>query len=258
MRRAETVLLAYFGYLVVAASVARVPWPRRLATASAALATAGMTLGMAHAPVAPPVRDWYPALGLALGYWLPRALYPGPNRRQEALLARADRWLARWGPLARVHVRPRLRSWLELAYLLAYPMVPAGALVAARAGGTAAGDRYWSVVLCAVFPCYGMLPWVATRTPRALEGVAPRSGMAWINHRVLGLVSHGQNTVPSGHAAAAVAAALALTATSVPMAAAFAVLAIGVTAGSVLGRYHFAADAAAGVAVAIVAWAAAR
>jgi membrane-associated phospholipid phosphatase len=73
--------------------------------------------------------------------------------------------------------------------------------------------------------------------------------------RVLRSVSVGWNTFPSGHAAASVATALAVGARMPVAGAVFGVIAIAICIGSVTGRYHYAADAAAGVVFAVAAFA---
>ena len=105
-----------------------------------------------------------------------------------------------------------------------------------------------------MFGCYGVLPWVPTRPPRAIEG-APRqsSGLVRrINLQVLGVASVQLNTFPSGHAAASLATALAVGA-RLPLAGVLlGVLALAIAIGSVVGRYHYAADALAGAALALI------
>jgi membrane-associated phospholipid phosphatase len=102
-----------------------------------------------------------------------------------------------------------------------------------------------------------MLPWVQTRPPRRLEPGPPwRSSLRFFNVRLLGETSIGANTVPSGHAAEAVAAALLVSDAPWPVAASMWLAALAVSAGAVLGRYHFAFDAVAGWAVALAVWAA--
>ena len=63
------------------------------------------------------------------------------------------------------------------------------------------------------------------------------------------------NTFPSGHTAGVLAAALAVGAHLPPAGAALGVIALGVAVGSVVGRYHYAADAITGAAVALAAFA---
>ena len=75
-----------------------------------------------------------------------------------------------------------------------------------------------------------------------------------LNVRVLGVVSNQLNTFPSGHAAASLATALAVGA-RLPLAGfALGLLALAIAIGSVVGRYHYAADALAGIALALIAF----
>ena len=79
-------------------------------------------------------------------------------------------------------------------------------------------------------------------------------GIRRFNLAVLRHVSTGVNTLPSGHVAASVAAALAV-APVIPAAGAVAVvLALSIALASVLGRYHYAVDAILGAVVAVVAF----
>jgi membrane-associated phospholipid phosphatase len=112
----------------------------------------------------------------------------------------------------------------------------------------------------AVFGCYGVLPWLPTRPPRAVEGapVRPSGLVKRLNLLVLGVASVQLNTFPSGHVAASLATALAVWA-SLPLAGlALGLLAVAITLGSVFGRYHYAADAVAGVALALIGFAISR
>jgi membrane-associated phospholipid phosphatase len=72
--------------------------------------------------------------------------------------------------------------------------------------------------------------------------------------RLLGATSIQVNTFPSGHAAEALAATLLLLGAPWPIAAGMFLNALAISAGTVFGRYHYAADAIAGWAVAIVVW----
>ncbi len=117
--------------------------------------------------------------------------------------------------LARFERRaPRaLLEYLELAYLLCYAVVPAGYACLVLAGHDAEGNRpFWSVVLLAAFTCYGLLPWLPTRAPRAIEPSrgAIRSSIRRLNLAVLNRASVQWNTFPSGHTAASLATALAV------------------------------------------------
>jgi membrane-associated phospholipid phosphatase len=252
--------LAYLLYLLGLAWTR--PLPRRALVTTVALADIAWLAWLAtrHGPAWDVVRDWQPLLQILLGYWLSGAFFVKPMPAVEAWLARSDRWLfERAGLGAAIERSPRVvLEILELAYLSVYFVLPLGFAAALRLDPGVDTARYWSVVMAAELGCYGVLPWVQTRTPRALgdhlhierRPVAVR----WLNSLVLRHGSIQVNTFPSGHAAGAVATALAVGSVAPAAGAVFGVVAAGIIIGSVVGRYHYAADSVAGVIVAVAAW----
>jgi PAP2 superfamily len=192
---------------------------------------------------------------LLAGYWLSGMFFRAPQAWLEQwLLASdltigADRWLAR---------TPRwIAELLEASYAADYVVIGGGAIFAATAGVDAVA-YYWSLVLTSELACYVMLPWLRSRPPRVLEGDrGPRpSGRSLrrLNAAILDRASVQANTIPSGHVAGAVAAALGV----MPIAATVGwgvMAAAGLIAiAAAAGRYHYFVDCAAGVAVALLAW----
>jgi membrane-associated phospholipid phosphatase len=246
------VTAGYFAYIAAVALLARVPVRRKvvaLGVALAALATAALA-GLPHV---------MPLVFLLAGYWLPSLLVRAPNLRLERRLLEADRSLFGADGLVRFNRQaPRwLVEYLELAYLLCYAVVPAGYLWLILAGFRAESDRFWASVLMAGFLCYGLLPWLPTRAPRAVEGDrAPRrSAVRRLNLAVLDRASVGWNTFPSGHTAASIATALAVGSVVPSAGVVLGVVAASIAAGSVAGRYHYAADAITGALAAVLAFA---
>lgn len=238
---------AYFAYLAGMA-IAR----RKLRPAVLALATllSVLFVGMQHI---------MPLVYLLVGYWLPALLVRAPNLRFERRLLDVDDTLFGIDGLVRFERRaPRLLvEYLELAYLLCYAVVPAGYVVLVASGHSGeAIDRFWSCVLLASFICYGLLPWLPTRAPRAVEKKreTARSSIRQLNLAVLNRASVQWNTFPSGHTAASLATALAVGAYVPAAGFALGVVAFSIAAGSVVGRYHYAADAIAGAAAAVLAF----
>ena len=238
---------AYFVYLAGVA-IAR----RRLRPAALALATLLCILfaGMQHI---------LPLIYLLVGYWLPALLVRTPDEDVEQQLLSFDHALFGADGLTRFEQRaPRpLVEYLELAYLLCYAVVPAGFAILVMAGhGGDAIDRFWSSVLLASFLCYGTLPWLPTRAPRAIEPVrqTARSSIRRLNLAVLNRASVQWNTFPSGHTAASLATALAVWSYIPGAGCVLSLIALSIAAGSVVGRYHYAADALAGAAAAILAF----
>lgn len=261
MRAPEWISLVYFGYVGVTALVgASLRNRARSLVASAVVISAIVTL--AHAPGLHRLRDWMPALYAVLGYWIPGLLASAPRPALEGWLRDRDAPIR--APLERfVACAPRaLLEYLEAAYLCCYPLVPCAFAWLAINGHLAAADRYWTAVLLALFACYGPVAWAPTRPPRAIEPViamdARRLAVRPLNARILRDVSIQLNTFPSGHTAGALAAA-AIVGTMMPASGfAIAVIGVSIAIASVVGRYHYAADALAGAGVALAAFATTR
>jgi hypothetical protein len=185
-------------------------------------------------------------------------------RVERRLLEWDRRWLHDTGILDAYRASPlALQVILELTYLLTYAMAPAGAAALAIAAPQASIDRYWVAVLGAGLCSYAALPWLQTRPPRFLEGADPRAApgderrpnlLRCLNHGVLGRASIGVNTIPSGHAAVALATALTVTDALPAAGVVFIPVAIGILLATVLGRYHYAIDTLLGMGMALAAW----
>ena len=243
----EIVTAVYFAYLTGIAAMRRRGKPAVLSVAMlAALFAVGMSSIM-------------PLVYLLAAYWLPAMLVREPDCRLERRLLAVDYALFGTNGLQRFERGAPLIliEYLELAYLLCYAMVPAGFAMLVLGGyGERTLDRFWSVVLLASFICYGLLPWLPSRAPRAIERAsgATRSSIRRLNLAVLERASVQWNTFPSGHTAASLATALAVGAHMPIAGAALGVVALSISAGSVAGRYHYAADAIIGAAVAVLAF----
>ena len=268
MRTPDLIAIIYFAYLIAAAAGVRgVAVERRLRVAGMAAGAILLVLlgGQILAPHSA-VRDWLPAIWLVLGYWLPGGLLHAPMPGVEAWLRASDRWLQKteWARTPPAW----LSAVLELAYFLVHVFVPAGFLVLAVAG-LDASEHFWTPVLLAGYACYGTLPWLQARPPRLVESdLLPRPacgervgvrGLArgW-NEWLLDLVSVKANTFPSGHVAVALAVALVVR-DLLPIAGLiFVPTALLIAAATVVRRYHYTADAALGLVVAVVCWAGSR
>ena len=254
LRASEWIIVAYFAYLAGAAAVVpSISRPKRLSAIGMATAVLIAVFTIPRFGTSAMLwRDWIPLVYIVIGYRLPALLVTGTNQVFERTLLTLDR---RWQVDTISSRAPRpVIEFLEIAYLCCYPMVPAGIACLYFAGLGEESDRFWTAVLLAVFGCYGVLPWFPTRPPRAIEGAPGRSPglIKRVNLRVLGVASVQLNTFPSGHAAASLATALAVGA-RLPLAGLpLGLLALAIALGSVVGRYHYAADALAGAALAIL------
>jgi membrane-associated phospholipid phosphatase len=202
-------------------------------------------------PLVHALRDWAPGVYILAAYYGSGALFVAPSAGFEAWLRRADDWILRGR-------RPdALPSWLsisvEVLYTGTFLMIPLGFAILTSEGFTDAADRYWTTVSAAEYVAFGMLPWLQSRPPWVVDGVEPaqavgvrRVGLQWVRR-----TSHHANTFPSGHTAGSLAVALAVL-PFVPAAGALLLaVALGIAIGCVSGRYHYAVDVVAGVAVAL-------
>ena len=258
LRPSEWITVAYFTYLLSAAVVMyRISRPRRGVIIGVGLAVVIAVLTISRSGAGTRwLRDWIAVIYVLVGYWLPALLVTATNQRFERTLLRWDhRWFGIREATAMGNDAPgAVIVMLELAYLFCYPMVPIGFACLYGAGLRDETDRFWTAVLLAVFACYGMLPWLPTRPPRAVAGEPARSSvpMRRLNLRVLRVASIQLNTFPRGHAAAAAATALAVGVRLPSAGLVLGILALGIAIGSVVGRYHYAADALAGGVIGIV------
>lgn len=244
--------VAFFAYVILVATLRPVrptALGRILAGSIAGLLVVALSSVASQAPV---LNVWiWPPLVLLIGYWSSGLLFVAPRSSQEAALRWLDDRLAIRNSGRRM---PRvLVEVFEAAYAGVYVLVPLALLVHLAFSRSPDPAAFWSVVLITDFVCFGVLPWVQTRPPRALESGEPwESSIRCFNLRVLGATSIQVNTFPSGHAAEGLVAALLVLAAPTAVVLLMVLAALAVSAGAVLGRYHYLADVLAGWGVAIV------
>jgi hypothetical protein len=260
LRLSEWIVVLYFAYLLITGLVLSLPRRRYRRAVVVSVILAVLIAVLASLPATAIVRtarDWLPGAYLLFGYWVSGMFFVRPNEALEHRLLAIDDRLFAAGLAWFVRRAPRIvLEYFELAYLFCYPLVPAGLAALYFTGHAAAADRFWTVVLIASFGCYGVLPWLPTRPPRVLAPVLinrRRLVVRRVNLVVLDNASIQVNTFPSAHAAAGFATALAVAQWMPVAAVVVAVAAASIAIGSVLGRYHYAADAVLGIAVAVAA-----
>lgn len=255
LRAWEWAGLAFFAYaLGCAVLLPGLDRSARFRSAAGSLTGVLVTLLSAALHRTAVLQNWVvPPLLLLIAYWSSGLLFRAPMPAIEEGLRRFDRALAIRGAAAAM---PRaVAELLESAYAAVYGLIPIALAMRFRLTAAPDPDRFWTVILVTDFICFGLLPWIESRPPRALEPGDPwRSSIRSFNLRVLGAASIRVNTCPSGHAAEALAAALLVSHVSPLVFAWMLVGALAVSAGAVLGRYHYAADAISGWVVAVCVW----
>ena len=259
----EWIVCGFFAYLMVLAVTHHIARPSRLRVIRVGLACIALAVMLSQlrlSPVLEIAREWLPGIYLVEGYWLCGLFFQRPMRRMETWLLDVDRRILTMTRANRLLENgPRVvLEYFELTYLLVYPYVPLAFGLFCWLGQRGDADRFWTTSLLAGYGAYGLLPWIQTRPPRALEQHSPLDSRPLrfrrYNLTTLGHLSVQVNTFPSGHASMAIAAALVIASVDLRFGLALLVLAVSIVFATVLGRYHYVVDSVLGVVLGIAAW----
>ena len=263
MRVSDWLVVGYLGYLVALVPFRPIPNKSRirlLVLAGVLAAGDVFAARLPASPVADTLRMWLPLPCILLCYWLTGFYFVNPQPEFEARFVAFDR---RFRDAVGAGDFPRnvprlVLEWLEASYFACYIVLPAGMLAFILAGQAHAADRFWSTVLLAELACYGVLPWIRTRPPWSLQPVSALAGrrvsLRRLNLMLVHETSTQANTFPSGHAAGALATALAVAPVWPAAGIVFFFIALSIMAGSIAGEYHYAGDAVTGALTAVAAW----
>ena len=285
----EKLLLGFFAYLTAGAFLFSLDGRLRLIVVVLNGLIAGVILLVSHTKPAgergllSALRPWMPVFFILVAYRESGLFYtPDPSHRLDSLFIRIDNVILRNPSVLRTldWSAPWLQYYLELSYLLCYPIVPLGLaslyLVHQKgapeirpedASGKAdaaspttrlAMNHFWMAVLLASFSCYLLFPFFPLAPPRELFNDVPGPRVAPLlramNHWLLGKYSVGASLFPSAHVAATTAAALAIRRYLPRVGWLFGVVAASIALATVYGRYHYALDAVAGAFVGVIAF----
>jgi membrane-associated phospholipid phosphatase len=271
----ERILLVFFAYITLAVLLFS-PEPSgggRVIALNLLIAATIIVLSRnpQRAPWLTVARDLFPAVLLLVAYRESGLmLNPDAAHHLDVVFIQWDRALLN-NPFVQAVLKagtPWLQHYLELAYLLCYPLVPLGAVAIHCTSrgrgepGTRPMDDFWVTVLLATLFCYAVYPFFPLTPPRVLFADVPGPHveplLRKINFWLLDRYSVAACIFPSGHVAAATAVALAVRKHAPRLGALFLILAASVAVATVYGRYHYAADAVAGALVGIAAYNAAK
>jgi len=208
------------------------------------------------------LRDWLPVVLLLFPYWQVGQFFTGADPAAEEQLARFDRMFFRILGIkpAKTSIRPAMGLYLELAYLMVYPLIPLGMATLYVLNARQFVNYYWIVVLLATYLCFASTLFVRAMPPRALESYEkfrmPPSKLGALNRVILRHGSIQAITFPSAHVASATAAGLVLLRVEPWAGLIFLLIAVSIALATVVGGYHYAADALVASLVALVVFAA--
>ena len=235
--------------------------------------TQGASGVASHSVFLATIRNWFPAVLILLAYRESGLLFfPDSTHRLDYLFVRWDHTLLenRWVLGVLDAGAPWLQRYLEFAYSLCYPLVPLGLgalyvlgqwpklAAGGRFDADRAIDRFWTTVLLAQFTCYALFPLFPSTPPRVffhdLPGPVVQPLFRQMNFWILGQYGIQSSVFPSGHVAAVTATALSVRAYWPRAGVLFGIAAASVAVATVIGRYHYAADAVAGALIGITAF----
>jgi hypothetical protein len=256
LRTSEWISLFFIIFLMIVAWFRPLRLRRRVEIAAFGAVGIGLTLAGAYGSrwlpssmVAAVIRDLLPSVIMLTVYWQSGRFFMSPNEWIQERLLKLDDWITgsltpgRW-----------LTNYLELCYLLCYPIVPLGVVMLYAAGLESRVDGYWIIVLISTYICYCLLPFIQMLPPRALAPATDKGPklrkLRVLNLAVLKYASIQVNTFPSAHVASTFAASLVLLELTPAIGAIYMIIALGIAGGAFVGRYHYAADVVLGMVVA--------
>lgn len=268
MRVAEWIQLVFVCLLALAAWLRPLEDTRRIRVTLLALGTTAAIAAArfsAHwiSPLASStLRDWLPAALMLVPYWQVGQFFTAPDPAMETRLANFDRAFFR-----RLGIQPShtpisigLAAYLQLAYVMVYPLMPVALVVLYTTGLRSKVDFYWLVVLLATYVCFALTLFVRALPPRMLPGYEtfqlPPTRVGALNRGILDRASIQAVTCPSGHVASSVAAALVLLRLDFWVGAVFLGIALSIAAATIVGGYHYVADVLLAAAIAALIFAA--
>ncbi len=208
------------------------------------------------------IRDWL-ALGLVLLAYREMGWFALPHATAalESHWVTWDRLVLRGGAKAAIEAfGPVLPSILEIAYALVYTLAPFSVAILYIYGRREFVDRFLFVFVLGVLLCYAQFPFWPSEPPRLLffgqDFPSYDTVFRRFNWWMLGSCGIHTSVFPSAHVAGAFAAAFglrqAMPRRQWPVRLLF-IIAVLIAVATVYGRYHYLADATAGLLMAVVA-----
>ena len=257
LRSSEWFVLAYFTYVAITGMVLRVglrPWLLLFAVAAVLFALARTKSVL---------RDLAPLAYTLAAYremnWFTPAIH---DHHLERAWIVWDRWL-----LDNFHLRSAIESagalfpsYLELCYALVYAVGPVSLWLLFANRQRDRIDHFWLAYLAGTLGAYALFPYFPSEPPRTVFPTEDLPHIVTILRRlnlwIVGGYGIHSSVFPSAHVSSALSAAWGLMA-AIPkrrwIGGMMAFYALSVALATIYGRYHFATDALAGIAVSLIA-----
>jgi PAP2 superfamily len=189
--------------------------------------------------IVPVFRNWIPALIMLVVYWQGGSFFSQTNEKLQRFLEAFDEKFFPFFPI-------RFQAYWEVAYFFCYPLVPAAVATLHGLHLQSKADFFWAIVLPPTFLCHLVVSFYQTQPPWVILNLQPSGFLRKINFIVIRHASIQINTFPSAHVAASIAVALAMLHLHLIAGLVFSFFALSITGATVVGRYHYAADAVLG------------
>ncbi len=233
MRVSEWVCLIFLALFMLLALIRRLSAHKRLRVIG--LGFGGILL-LQVATIQTVARDFAPCLIMLLIYWQGGSFLTRPQEKLQDYLERFDERFLTKTPV-------RFPLFWEVAYFFCYPLVPGAVAVLYALGLRTEVDFFWSIVLPPTLLCHLIVSFYHTLPPWKFHMGPPHGIVRKLNFLVIRHASIQVNTFPSAHVASCIAIAFAMLHLHWLAGVVFLFLAINITAATVIGRYHYLADA---------------
>jgi membrane-associated phospholipid phosphatase len=268
LRRSEWVILGYLCHAAVVASVLPVRAHVRALTVTLNLTIIACCVLLAYADslrrgrLLAAVRDWFPFPLFLLAYremgWFAR---PIAEHRLEESWVVWDQALLRGGGRAAIELLgPLLPSVLEISYALVYTLGPFSVAMLYAYRKRERSDSFVFLFAMGVLLCYAQFPFWPSEPPRTVfpgqDFPSYDTVFRRFNWWMLGGYGIHTSVFPSAHVAGAFSAAFGMW-RALPehpwVGRLLMVMAVLIATATVYGRYHYLADAVAGLVMAMIA-----
>lgn len=261
---AAQIQVTFVSLLAAAAWLRPLPRQRRLivnalaVVAIGAIALARLCRHSLNPEAFSTVDGWLPAALLLVPYWQVGRFVSSSDPHMERRLAAFDRGFFRAFGIQpdNFSIRSAVSVYLELAYLMVYPLIPVGLGALYLTGQERYVNYYWIVLLTSTYVCLAITPFVQAMPPRLScdsdKFRMPPSRVEILNRWILHRGSIQVITFPSAHVASSLAAALVLLRLEPWLGLIFLAIAFSIVVAAVVGGYHYVADVLLGVVVAMI------